>query len=45
MSDDTTSRAALATGSLAADDTKAAIGQLTRATSEAGYPSTAKEAR
>lgn len=27
------------------DDSKAAIGQFTRATTEAGYPSTAKEAR
>lgn len=27
------------------DDTKAAIGQLTRATTDAGYPSTAREAR
>lgn len=26
------------------DDTKAAVGQLTRATTEAGYPSTAKDA-
>jgi periplasmic mercuric ion binding protein len=27
------------------DDTKATVGRLTRATTEAGYPSTAKEAR
>jgi mercuric ion binding protein len=27
------------------DDAKAAVGQLTRATTEAGYPSTVKEAR